>query len=267
MATKATAVQSLDAPAAGRPGPRLEMTIRPGVTFPNWSAVRSERAEAAASAIFEAFGIEKCWIDYREREDRVRRAVLEHYAGDGRAPSISHLSIVTDIGRDELRDLLTRLKKRDLLVLDESGERITGAYPFAEWDTGHRVHLNGRVVNAMCAVDALGAGAMYGKDVTIESACRACGEPIQVETRDGGTALKLLTPSTAVVWSGVEYAEGCAATSLCTVIAFFCSDEHLTQWRDREHPGVDGFRLSIDEAHQVGMAIFTPMLAPATSDH
>ncbi len=267
MSTTITAVQTLDAPAVRRPGPRLEVTIRPGVTFPNWSAIHSERAEAAASAIFQAFGIEKCWIDYREREDRVRRAVLDHYAGDGRAPSISQLSIVTDIGADELRDLLTRLEKRDLLVLDESGERITGAYPFAEWDTGHRVHLNGRVVNAMCAIDALGAGAMYGKDVTIESACRACGEPIQAETQGGGTALKAVTPSTAIVWSGVEYAEGCAATSLCTVIAFFCSDQHLMSWRDGEHPDVDGFRLSIDEAQQVGMAIFTPMLAPATSDY
>ncbi len=267
MSTKTTAVQTLDAPAASRPGPRLEVTIRPGVTFPNWSAVRSERAEAAASAIFEVFGIEKCWIDYREREDRVRRAVLDHYGSDGRAPSISQLSIATDIAPDELRDLLTRLEKRDLLVLDGSGERITGAYPFAEWDTGHRVHLNGRVLNAMCAIDALGAGAMYGRDATIESACRACGEPIQAETEDDGTALKAITPSTAVVWSGVEYAEGCAATSLCTVIAFFCSDQHLRSWRDGEHPGVNGFRLTMDEAQQVGMAIFTPMLAPATSTH
>ncbi len=267
MSAKSAAAQTSQAPAASRPGPRLEVTIRPGVVFPNWSAVRSERAEAAAFAIFEVFGIEKCWIDYRESEDRVRRAVLDHYASDGHAPSISQLSMVTDIAAGELRDLLTRLRKRDLLVLDESGERITGAYPFAEWDTGHRVHLKGRALHAMCAIDALGAGAMYGADVTIESACRACGEPIQVETADGGSALKAVTPATAVVWSGVEYAEGCAATSLCTVIAFFCSDEHLTQWREDEHPGVDGFRLSIDEAQQVGMAIFTPMLAPATSDN
>lgn len=267
MSAKTAAAQTYRAPAASRPGPRLELTIRPGVTFPNWSVVHSERAEAAASAIFEVFGIEKCWIDYRESEDRVRRAVLDHYASDGHAPSISQLSIVTDIGAEELRDLLTRLKKRDLLVLDESGERITGAYPFAEWDTGHRVHLKGRVLHAMCAIDALGAGAMYGEDVTIESACRACGEPIQAETEHGGTALKAVTPATAIVWSGVEYAEGCAATSLCTVIAFFCSDQHLRSWRDDEHPDVDGFRLSIDEAQQVGMAIFTPMLAPATSTH
>ncbi len=246
--------------------PRLEMRIRPGVTFPDWSAVSSPRVEQALTAIFEAFGIERCWTDYGEAEDRVRRAILEHYASDGGAPGIAGLSRSTGIDREGVRALLRSLKARDLVVLDEAGETIAGAYPFTERQTEHRVRLGGHVVHAMCAIDALGSGAMYGEDIVIESACRSCGTPIRAETRDRGRALKTFAPEGAVVWSGIEDADGCAASSLCPVIAFFCSDAHLESWRGDNHPGVNGFRLSMEEGRQAGTAIFAPMLAPGSTD-
>ena len=105
---------------------------------------------------------------------------------------------------------------------------------------------------------------MFGKDVDVESSCRACGAEIQASTRGDGRALAAVSPDSAVVWSGIEYEDGCAATSLCTVIAFFCTDRCLESWRDREHPDTKGYRLSIDEAMQAGLAIFSPMLKPAT---
>jgi hypothetical protein len=67
-------------------------------------------------------------------------------------------------------------------------------------------------------------------------------------------------PGSAVVWSGVRRTDGCAANSMCTVIAFFCDDAHLEAWRAEHHPEA-GFRLSIDEALQVGRAFFGPSLA------
>jgi hypothetical protein len=51
---------------------------------------------------------------------------------------------------------LEELQRRDLVVLD--GERIISAYPFSDRETGHRATSDGCVVNAMCAVDALGIG-------------------------------------------------------------------------------------------------------------
>ena len=74
------------------------------------------------------------------------------------------------------------------------------------------------------------------------------------------------SPSGAVVWSGIQYFNGCAAESLCTVMAFFCSDGHLESWRDANHPDVKGFKLSMDEGLQVGKAIFMPMLATASEN-
>ncbi|MFQ5938979.1 MAG: alkylmercury lyase family protein [Alphaproteobacteria bacterium] len=218
-------------------------------------------ARRALMAMLDVFGGVGRWAGLSETEDRVRRAVLDHYAQTGHAPSIAQLSRSTAIAPDEVRDLLRKLKARDMVVLDQSGETITGAYPFTERDTGHRVRLGDRVLNAMCAIDALGAGGMYNKDITISSTCPACGRAIHIETRDDGAALATFSPSSAVVWSGIQYFNGCAADSLCTVMAFFCSDEHLESWRNANHPDVKGFRLSMEEGLEAGKAIFTPLLA------
>ena len=246
------------APAAGT---RLEIPLRPGVAFPDWSVVTSETAAEALQSILEAFGVETRWSGLGDGEDRVRRAILEHYGKSGEAPSMAALTGATGLARDVLGELIGKLESRDMVVLDPGGRAIVGAYPFTERDTGHRVRLGDRLLNAMCAIDALGAGAMYNTDATIDSTCPACGGAIHVETRDNGAALAAFSPSGAVVWSGIQYFDSCAAESLCTVIAFFCSDEHLVTWRNAKHPGGKGVRLSMDEGLQVGKAIFTPLLA------
>lgn len=245
---------------------RLEILLAPGVTFPNWAAVESDHVRDALDAIFEAFGVEKCWTGMDDTEDRIRRAILDHYGKSGHAPSLARLAEITGLDADDLGDLVHKLRERDLLVLDESGEAITGAYPFTERDTGHRVNLGDVSLNAMCAIDALGAPAMYGTDAVIESSCRECGKPVRITTRETGNVLGEVSPTEAVVWSGIRYADNCAAESLCTVMAFFCSDAHLEAWREANHPGIQGFRLSMDEAMQAGKAIFTPMLATPTSN-
>lgn len=245
-------------------GARAEFEIRPGVIFPDWGAIKANGAEAALLTIFQAVGIERRWNHYRHDLDRIRTAILEGFVETSRAPSLSSLSATTGVKSDRLLLKLNDLKERDLIVLSESGEAVTGAYPFTESSTEHRVHLDSQVLNAMCAIDALGVGAMVGKDVTIESSCRACAAPVHVETAHRGTALDAYIPESAVVWIGDQYAGGCGATSLCTTIAFFCSDEHLLSWRDSAGSGIAGHRLSVDEAHQIGRAVFGPMLKTAS---
>lgn len=243
---------------------RLEIELAPGVVFPNWSVVSSETVAEALGAIFEAFGVERRWAGMGGDEDRVRRAVLTQYAETGHAPSPAHLADATGLSLEDVGRLLRGLSARDLVVLDESGETITGAYPFTERDTGHRVHLGGRRLNAMCAIDALGTGAMCGENSVIESSCRNCDRPMQVETRDGGRAIKSVSPENPIVWSGIQDTGGCSADTMCTVMAFFCSDDCLGSWRSANASGTAGYRLSIDEGLQAGKAIFMPLLAAAS---
>ena len=251
-----TANQTVDAATS-----LCEIALGPDAIFPDWSVVISDNARAVINASIDLQGLENRWSGIGEAEDAVRRAVLRDYARAGHAPSITELGEATGLGAAAARGLLEQLKERDLVVLDDAGEAILGAYPFTERDTGHRVDLAGTTVSAMCAIDALGIGAMCERDVAIDSTCRACGEAIEIATRDRGAALDRATPEGAVVWVGLRYADACAASSLCTVMTFFCSDAHLDRWRGANYPDLNGIRLSIDEAFQAGKAIFTPMLA------
>jgi len=247
-------------PAVSQPTTPPSFAVRPGVTFPDGSVVTSPTVRDALQAMVGSDHVLNRWSGYDSATDRVRVALLQLYAEHGRAPAIDALA--EHAGLSELaaiRPLLEELRQRDLVVLD--GERIVGAYPFTDRDTGHRVMLDGRVVNAMCAVDALGIGAMTDRDTAITSQCRQCGAPIRIDTRDRGRAIADLEPRTAVMWQSVLYEGACAASSLCATTAFFCSDEHLSAWC-RELPADEpGFRLSIEEGLQAGRALFGPSLA------
>jgi hypothetical protein len=232
------------------------MVVSEAGLLPDWSAVRTDTARQALRAAFDAFDMGRRWAHLGAAEDRIRRAILNAYATKGASASASELSELTGLSRPKVIAALHRLRGRDLVVLGPGG-RVVGAYPFSDDATGHSVRLGDRSLTAMCAIDALGVGAMFGLDTAIRSSCRLCGAGIEIETRERGHGLARAAPDSTVVWSGVQYTDSCAATSLCTVQTFFCSDEHLNAWRA---PHANGFRLSIDEALQVGKAIFGPML-------
>lgn len=236
---------------------RPTFDIRPGVRFPDWHCIQSSNAEAALLAMFRAVRVERRWTDYSPTLDQVRAAILRGFAASGHGPSLVELAHATGIPRQEVSAVLGELARRDLVVLGENG-RVTGAYPFTSLETEHSVRRGALQVRAMCAVDALGIGAMLGEDVEILSSCRACASPIRVQTGGEGTALHSVEPAEAVVRVGEDYEGNCGATSLCASIAFFCSDAHLDKWRSSA--GATGHRLTVDEAHQVGCAIFGPSL-------
>jgi hypothetical protein len=238
--------------------------LRPGVLMPEWSFVTDPAARAALAAVMAVTRWAEKWSGLGAAEDRVWQAVLRGFARSGRAPDEARLAAATGVDERAVASILGALCLRDLIVLDEiDATRVTAAYPFCAWETGHRVRLGatGATVGSLCAIDALGAGAMLGCDAAIESSCRGCGVPIRIATRGGGHALRSVAPTAAVVWAGIRYAGGCSATSGCTVMVFFCSDEHLVAWRERADPDGTGFRLSAEAALQVGKALFVPMLA------
>lgn len=230
--------------------------VRPGVTFPDWSVVASPKVRDALLAIDHVFA---CWNGYDPGTDLVRIALLQLYLEGGRAPTTGALAERTGLSATAIGPLLEELRRRDLVVLD--GARIVGAYPFTDADRGHRVALGGRVLNAMCAVDALGIGAMTGRDIAITSRCLHCDLPIRVATQNQGRALGSVDPPTAVVWQDVRYEGACAANSLCATTVFFCSDDHLSAWRRSRSAEESGFRLSMEEGLEAGRAVFGPSLA------
>jgi hypothetical protein len=234
------------------------------VAFPDWSAVTSPVVRTALLAMVGTDHVLHRWSGYSTTLDQVRAALLRLYADNGKAPTHAELAAGTSLSEGVLRPLLDELRRRDLAVLEDG--RIVGAYPFSDRDTGHHVEIDGRTVNAMCAVDALGVGAMLDRDVQIRSRCRHCGEPVSASTRDQGRALRDVKPKKAVVWLSVQYEGGCAANSLCSATAFFCSDDHLAAWRSGRPADEPGLRLLIAEALEAGRAIFGPSLVGLLKD-
>ncbi|KUM25588.1 pyridine nucleotide-disulfide oxidoreductase [Mesorhizobium loti] len=250
---------SRDKVTAFAPTALPSFAVRPGVIFPDWSVVASPVVKDALLAMIGSNHVLNRWSGYDPATDRVRVALLQHYVDHGRAPTSEVLGKRVGLGATAIWPPLEELRRRDLVVLDSG--RIVGAYPFTNRDTGHRITLDRHVLNAMCAVDALGIGAMTSRNIAIVSHCRHCDAPIRVSTQDQGRALADITPATAVVWLSVRYEGGCAANSLCAMTAFFCSDKHLSAWRHEHSADGPGFRLSIEEALEAGRALFAPSLA------
>ena len=142
------------------PTARLAIAVRPGVTMPDWSAVTSGIVRDALAAVFETCDWRARWAGFDEAQDRTRRAILESYPRIGHAPTIGDLAQATGLAPDRLRDLIVGLAARDMVVLDADHATVIGAYPFIDRQTGHRVRLADIELNAMCAIDALGAGAI-----------------------------------------------------------------------------------------------------------
>ncbi len=251
---------------ATRPGSavRTGFAARPGVTTPDWSVVTSAIVAEALEDMFATCHWDRRWAGFGADLDRTRRAILETWADKARAPSRDEVALVTGFASDQVAELFQKLAVRDMVVLDQDKLAIVGAYPFVDRDSEHRVEMNGRVLNAMCAIDALGSGAMLASDSVIKSACRRCACEIEVRTSGQGTVLDHFCPDEAVVWTGIQYGDNCSANSLCTTMAFFCCDDHLSDWRADHQSEPHGYRLSMAEGFEMGKAIFVPLLAASS---
>jgi len=250
-----------DTSCCDRPATTAE--LRANVHRPDWSKITLPKAREVLQRRLGAHpaGVTR-WEGLEAGEDKALAAVLRHFADHGRAPSAADVAGASGQSPDQARRSLESLRARDLVVLDQSRTSIVAAYPFTAYPTGHRVMLRGQAIDSLCAIDALGAGAMCESDASIASVCSHCGEPIHVATSRNGAELGVAEPASAVVWYTLTF-DGCAAQSCCPSTLFFCNDDHLAAWRAGKGADTTGDRLSIAEALEIGVALFEPLLRPA----
>jgi hypothetical protein len=244
--------------------PDMTAEIRPGVHRPDWSVLATAGARKAIFGRARArFGLIEKWNQPLEPvQDHVWRTVLELFARWGRPPGLREISKEAGLAEEQTRTLVSELQAHDLLDSDPSSDVILYAYPFTGERTEHNVQLRGQRLHAVCAIDALGIAGMFGTDVVIESSCRACGKRIEIGTAQGGKSLSHARPADAVVWYDLAYS-GRAAASCCPAIAFFCSGAELQRWLSGQSPPRAGNLLTLDEALEVGRALFEPVFAEA----
>jgi len=235
--------------------------IRPGIFRPDWSvATRAAARRALHGRIAARAGLLDRWRHRLEAdEDAVWRTTLQLYGACGQPPEFGDIAVASGISPERVGTILRKLQSHDLVMLDQACQQIRLAYPFTESVTGQRVKLNGHTLHAVCAIDALGVADMYGADTAISSPCIHCGKTIYVKTAGKGSAVQTFSPSGVVIWYDFAY-DGSAASSCCPAIAFFCSDQHLRHWLEAQTARREGISLTMDEALEVGRAIFGPVL-------
>lgn len=153
---------------------------------------------------------------------------------------------------------IKKLLESGLIVVDD--RRIAGAYPFTTEAREHIVSTPYGEVRAMCSIDALGVGAMFGLPTTIHSRCRASGEEIHLR-QDAAARVVRLSGSAPVFaamdWNAGSDTASCAAT-LCLEMMYIASAADCDAWQ-RVDP-VNRQRLTLDEALEFASAIFCPLM-------
>ncbi len=146
-----------------------DIEIRPGVRRPDWSVVTLAAADDALRARSASrTSLIDCWlVVLNPAEDLVWRSALMLFADCERAPRADEIAADTGLGVESVRRIVVTLQHHDLVRLSDTGEDIITAYPFMDRPTGHTVALGARRMNALCAVDALGAAAMYRQDAVV----------------------------------------------------------------------------------------------------
>jgi len=82
-------------------------------------------------------------------------------------------------------EVLRQLEEKGVLVRDEN-KAVVAAYPVSALPTRHRVQLSdGRVLHAMCAIDAIGAAFAFDRDAEVQSACLHCDAAVHLRLADG----------------------------------------------------------------------------------
>jgi hypothetical protein len=138
--------------------------------------VTTEVARQALEGILAAGWYDRRFGDLGTAAASVLAAVLRLYVVEGHPPSAREIAAAAGISEADAARSVADLRRHDLVILAPDGATIRGAYPFTQATTVHAVTFvsYGHTLNSMCAIDALGAGAMCRADTVIRSRCHLC---------------------------------------------------------------------------------------------
>lgn len=205
---------------------------------------------------------------------QVHQAILRALVEEGKALSRAEIADMLGVSEEAAASVVALLGSYDLVVrnelavtdartgrlvvLDAMGGDVVGAYPVTTEETIHRVRVHGNDIFAMCAVDALSVGPMFGTEVEIASRCAQTGEPVAV--RQHGTRILDASPAAERLRVGVRWQRPttCAAHVLCRQMVFLRDPDVARDWEAQDPVSKELFTL--EEAIAFGDAFFTPLM-------
>ena len=191
-------------------------------------------------------------------EQALYRWIIERFALAA-PPTAAQLAEQAQMLALDTDTALAALAREDLVHTDDD-RAVTVAYPFSLRTRGHEVTIDGRIVQAMCAIDALGIAAMLDQPIEVRSHDPISGSEIRVHANPD--AVTSWQPEAAVVLAGSSSCEGPSYCGCCDVLNFFESTGTAHRYLN-ENAGVTGMPISIAEASAAGRAVFGQVLAEA----
>ena len=191
-------------------------------------------------------------------EDEIRKYILREFARTGKPPSSEEIARELKLPSVSMvNQAVEKLSRFD--IISTKGGEIISAYPFSAVPTPHRVIFeDGHGVYALCATDALGIHFLVDEDITVLSKCPECEKEIEIVVKDG--RIDSYSPEGIIEFLSSVQECGCTAETLCPFINFFCSEEHLDEWRDKNPQYGNGEVYSPSEALEHGRILFGDLL-------
>ncbi|MFB0565619.1 MAG: organomercurial lyase [Candidatus Aminicenantaceae bacterium] len=173
---------------------------------------------------------EQPYSNLRRSEKEVLRFILNFVLKSGKAPTPKRIGDTLKRPSKDIIRTLDELEGKDLLLRRKGTQEIVSIYPFSLEATPHQLFLEkGKRLFAMCAVDALGMPAMFKRDVRIGSRCGKCKHNITVEIRNEDIVSK--SHPGIMIWRAGSQDSLPDAETCCPKINFFCSKEHVEEWK------------------------------------
>ena len=193
---------------------------------------------------------ESCGPEIKELHQKVLRSFVEKGRILTREEMAQHF--------DSVNEAVEVLKNNDMVVFSSDGQPI-GAYPFTMENREHRIRINGHIVNAMCALDALAVSPMFKMPAEISSTCRATGASVTI--RQSGTTIENQKEAGeirfGIVW-GAANSCSCCANSLCMEMMFLKDGQVAEDWLAADQGNREIFTLA--EAVDFGARFFVPLM-------
>ena len=186
---------------------------------------------------------------------KLHQQILRSFVVNGRILKKEEMSEFVD----DVDGAVDILKSGDMVTFSKSGDP-EGAYPFTMQKREHEIQVNGHLVHAMCALDALAIGPMFGETTQITSQCRVTGDPIKI-TMSGETIQnfeEVHDVQFGIAWEATD-SQSCCADSLCMEMIFLRDSDIAQSWLADNSEGKEVFTLG--EAVDFSTGFFLPLMS------
>jgi hypothetical protein len=192
-----------------------------------------------------------------DSENEIRKFILKTYISNGKSPDIQDLYKYFNISENVIVLVLEKLHKFDIISFKNG--QISCSYPFSNKASEFLVEIaNNSNVYALCATDAFGIHFMTNEKCVVKTKCPYCFAEIEIQLGAG----KITNQKPGNIVEFVSLPENCKCTSesFCPTIKFFCSKEHINEWKLNQKYDFEGEIYSLDEVLYHSEKIFCDLL-------